>query len=65
MVPVWGPVTPTEPTEVAGAGRTGPRGPGWTWAVVSLVAALIGAVVGGTIVAATDHTASSTTVKEI
>jgi S1-C subfamily serine protease len=35
------------------------------WAVVALVAALIGALIGGGIVAASDHGASSTTVKEI
>jgi S1-C subfamily serine protease len=63
VVPVWGPVAPAGPTEPSGpAGR---RTPGWTWAVVSLVAALIGAVVGGTIVAATDNGSASTTVKEI
>ena len=64
VVPVWGPMVPD------GVGPAGPIGqrpclPGWTWAVVSLVAALVGALIGGGIVAASDHGDGSTTVKEI
>jgi putative serine protease PepD len=66
-VPVWAPVSPSPATsggpEAAASGRR--RGPGWPWAVVSLAAALIGAVVGGGIMAAADHNGGSTTVKEI
>jgi hypothetical protein len=66
-VPVWGPVVPPPddgsppPAEAA----RGTRWPGWSWAVVAVVAALIGAVVGGGIVAATTHADNAATVKEI
>jgi len=63
-VPVWGPVVPVSPTP-AGQSAAGGRTPGWTWAVVSVAAALVGAVIGGGIVAAFNHDGSSTTVKEI
>ena len=49
--------------EDAATGR--PRSPGWLWAVVSLAAALVGALIGGGIVAAANHDNGSTTVKEI
>jgi S1-C subfamily serine protease len=64
VVPVWGPLTPQAvvANEVVPPRR---RPPGWLWAVVSLAAALIGAVVGGSIVAASNHNTGSTTVKEI
>jgi len=64
VVPVWGPITPSAPVP-ADAGPAGGQGPGWRWAAVSLVAALVGALIGGGIVAATTHDPSSTTVKEI
>ena len=65
MVPVWGPIVPP-PASVQPAPSDSPRRlPGWTWAVVSLVAALVGALIGGGIVAASDHGDGSTTVKEI
>ena len=43
----------------------GRRGPGWLWAVVAAVAALVGALIGGGIVAATSHDDNGATVKEI
>jgi S1-C subfamily serine protease len=63
-VPVWRPVVAApepgpSPTVVVS------RSPGWPWAVVATVAALIGAVVGGTIVAAVHHTAGTAEVKVI
>ncbi len=65
MVPLWGPIGPPpaviEPAPPVSPGRV----PGWTWAVVSLVAALVGALIGGGIVASSDHGQGSTTVKEI
>jgi putative serine protease PepD len=65
VIPVWGPINTDSEAPTADAGTSGDRrGPGWTWAVISLVAALIGAVVGGTIVHAFTS-AGSTTVKEI
>ncbi len=66
LVPVWAPVTPGVGTAAA-VPAPDTRGPGWRWALVSLVAALIGALVGGGIVAAVDngHPTSSTTVKQI
>jgi len=66
-VPVWGPVVPPaegkapEDRPVGG----GHRGPGWLWAVVAAAAALIGALVGGSIVAATSHNDTGSTVKVI
>ena len=67
-VPVWGPVV-TPPEEAApksaAAGGGGGRGPGWMWSVVALAAALVGALVGGAIVAGTTHDSSGATVKEI
>ncbi len=67
-VPVWGPVV-TPPEEAApksaASGGGGGRGPGWMWSVVALAAALVGALVGGAIVAATTHDSSGATVKEI
>jgi S1-C subfamily serine protease len=62
-VPVWGPITPTTATGGEGTAE-GPRQRGWLWGVVALVAALVGALIGGGIVAATTHN-GSTTVKEI
>ncbi len=63
VVPVWGPVGPSPATEDPRPG--GKRSPGWLWAIVSVAAALVGALIGGGIVAATNHDAGSTTVKEI
>jgi S1-C subfamily serine protease len=64
VVPVWGPVIPPTPAaDTAGSSSGRPRG--WLWAVVSGVAALIGALIGGGIVAAVNHDGGSTTVKEI
>ena len=63
VVPVWGPVIP--PT-AADTPESSPRRPrGWLWAVVSGAAALVGALIGGGIVAAVNHDGGSTTVKEI
>ena len=65
MVPLWGPIA-TPPAVVEPPPSKNPRRmPGWTWAVVSLVAALVGALIGGGIVASSDHGDGSTTVKEI
>ena len=67
-VPVWGPViTPTEEVAPTGASadRGGRRGPGWLWSVVALAAALAGGLIGGGIVAATNHSGNGATVKEI
>ncbi len=63
VVPVWGPITPSAalPPDDSPARS---QAPGWRWAAVSLVAALVGALIGGGIVAAT-RGSSSTTVKEI
>jgi S1-C subfamily serine protease len=58
---VWGPIGPSPATEPAPAGR---RAPGWLWVVVSVAAALVGALIGGGIVAASNSN-GSTTVKEI
>jgi S1-C subfamily serine protease len=68
-VPVWRPVVassePSEPAPATGT-ATASRSPGWPWVAVATVAALIGAVVGGTIVAAVNHSAAGTAeVKEI
>ncbi len=67
-VPVWGPVVP--PPIDPGAG--GPaqherprRGPGWVWGAVVVAAALIGALIGGGIVALTNSGSTGATVKEI
>ncbi len=60
----WSPDLSPPPARPA-EGSSGRRAPGWLWAVVSLAAALLGAVIGGGIVEASNHRASSTTVKEI
>jgi S1-C subfamily serine protease len=63
VVPVWAPVNRSaDPPAPPAATKTVP---GWRWAAVSLVAALVGALIGGGIVAAADHGGGSTTVKEI
>ncbi len=67
-VPVWGPVvTPpgNGPPTVTSNDSGGHRGPGWLWSVVALAAALIGALIGGGIVAATNSGSNGATVKEI
>ena len=66
-VPVWGPVfTPPEDVQPkATATERAHRGPGWLWSVVALAAALVGALVGGAIVAASTHNDNGATVKEI
>ncbi len=62
-IPVWGaagppPVTPAIPVPK-------PKQPGsWRWVVVAVAAALVGSVVGGSIVAASDN-GNTTTVKQI
>ena len=43
----------------------GRRSPGWLWAVVTVGAALVGALIGGGIVAAANNSDGSTTLKEI
>ncbi len=65
MVPVWGPIIPPPVSVQPAPSDSRRRLPGWAWAVVSLVAALVGALIGGGIVAASDHGDGSTTVKEI
>ena len=61
----WSP-RPRRPLQSAAAGGAGEGGgPGWMWSVVALAAALVGALVGGAIVAATTHDGSGATVKEI
>ena len=66
-VPVWGPVvTPSDTAaKTASSDGGGHRGPGWLWSVVALAAALVGALIGGAIVAATNHSSTGATVKEI
>ena len=66
-VPEWGPVVPPPDGEPPGERSVGggQRGPGWLWAVVATAAALIGALIGGGIVAATSQNNTGTTVKEI
>jgi putative serine protease PepD len=59
----WSPDLSPPPAKVS-TESNGRRSPGWVWAVVSVAAALVGAVIGGGIVAASNH-GSSTTVKEI
>ncbi|HZM55178.1 MAG TPA: trypsin-like peptidase domain-containing protein [Acidimicrobiales bacterium] len=59
----WSPDLP--PPAPAAGGSTGNRAPGWRWAIVSLAAALIGALIGGGIVAVSNNKSASTTVKEI
>ena len=53
------------PAVKEGTESKGRPSPGWVWAVISMVAALIGAVVGGGIVAVSSHNGGSSTVKEI
>jgi putative serine protease PepD len=68
LVPVWGPVIPQPQSGPAPEATPAPGGthhPGWAWVVVATVAALVGAVIGGGIVAATTHTDNAATVKEI
>ncbi len=62
VVPVWGPVGTSPVVEDPRPAR---RTPGWLWAVVSVAAALVGALIGGGIVAAVNHDNGATTVKEI
>ncbi len=66
-VPVWGPITPVPPVvPTAGDGSDGARrSPGRTWLPVALAAALVGALVGGGIVALVGRGGGSTTVKVI
>ncbi len=62
----WAPdLSPPPVRDVPDRGRTEGRRVGWWWPAVSLVAALLGAVIGGGIVALTNNTNSPTTVKEI
>jgi serine protease Do len=63
VVPVWAPVSAAGPVPPVPPGSS--RAPGWRWAVVSMVAALLGALVGGGIVAAVDKGGGSTTIKQI
>jgi len=69
-VPVWGPVV-SRPVEPPPAGRAAVsvgsgHGPDWRWVVVAAVAALVGALIGGGIVAAVgNHGGNGATVKEI
>ena len=62
--PGAGPITPAATAPTGGQPTRG-QAPGWRWAAVSLVAALVGALIGGGIVASATHDPSSTTVKEI
>ena len=62
-VPVWGaPAVDAEPATPVPAHRTGGV---WRWVAVAVVAAIIGAAVGGGIVAAVGRSGSTTDVKEI
>ena len=67
-VPVWGPVDGSgsgvrpAPAPVVPAHRTGPV---WLWATVVMASALLGALIGGGLVALSDHGGGTTTVKEI
>jgi S1-C subfamily serine protease len=66
-VPVWGPITPVRSVvPTAGDGSDGARrAPGRTWLPVALAAALVGALVGGGIVALVGRGGGSTTVKVV
>ena len=62
-IPVWGAAGPpavTPPIAVQKPKKSGP----WRWVLVAVVAALVGSVVGGSIVAASDS-GNTTTVKQI
>ncbi len=67
-VPVWGPVVvpPVDPTP---GGRSGAaradHGMGWRWVAIAAAAAVVGALIGGGIVAATNPGGNGATVKEI
>ena len=58
--PVWGTAGPP-----AAPPTTKTTSRGWRWAVVAVVAALLGSVVGGSIVNAANHNNSTTSVKQI
>jgi S1-C subfamily serine protease len=72
-VPAWGPVAPLTPLApmapvpaATGDGGGSVRGTApWRWALVALIAALIGALVGGEIVQASGSSSGGTTVKVI
>jgi S1-C subfamily serine protease len=67
-VPVWGPVV-AQPVDRPPGGVSDDavigRGPGWLWVVMAATAAVVGALIGGSIVAATDQTGNGATVKVI
>jgi serine protease Do len=66
VVPVWRPVVGSSEAVKTPEPRSTARRPrGWPWVVVATAAALVGAVVGGSIVAATRHGGSVTQVNEI
>jgi len=61
--PHWdaAPVEPSGPGSLAPVARPEGRSSAWRWGVLSMVAALLGAVVGGVIVASVVHNGSATT----
>jgi S1-C subfamily serine protease len=63
VVPVWGPISPPAASDSDRSSKR--RSPGWMWATIVLAAVLVGALIGGGIVAASNHSAGSTTVREI
>jgi serine protease Do len=66
VVPVWRPVAASSEVVTTPEPRSAARRPGgWPWVVVATAAALVGAVVGGSIVAVTQHQGSVTQVNEI
>ena len=61
VVPVWRPVVASSEAVRTPEPRAAGRRPGgWPWVVVATAAALVGAVVGGSIVAVTQHRGSVT-----
>jgi S1-C subfamily serine protease len=66
VVPVWRPVVASSEAVRTPEPRAAARRPGgWPWVVVATAAALVGAVVGGSLVAVTQHRGSVTQVNEI
>ena len=64
VVPVWAPVGPADPSPPPSPAAVA-RPSGWRWAAISMAAALLGALIGGGIVAGLDGGGGTTTIKQI